>query len=358
MQWHEANEGYLINRRPVASVAVGYSRKNADYFGRDNTEELVAAPWRGFTQALVRGRIPYVPMDLGYLDRDGADYSVLVLANVGGISDEEAAAIRRFVQRGGALVATGQTSLFDEWGQTRGDFALADLFGVKGGKPMNQPVQPLHSYLRLTPDMPGKRHAVLAGFEETNILPYGGTLGAMSVVGAGKALVTYVPPVPSSPPETVWMRTPRTEIPGVVVNESAPGRVVYFAADIDRRFAADNFPDHGDLLANAVRWAGGSSIPLEVRGAGLINCELYRQENRMILHLVNLTSAGTWRAPVEELIGIGPLQVRVRVGGTGSSARISRLVAGGASTSAKVDGEWAAFEIDRVVDHEVVVITA
>jgi hypothetical protein len=26
-------------------------------------------------------------------------------------------------------------------------------------------------------------------------------------------------------------------------------------ADLDRRFGRDNLPDHGDLLANLVRWA-------------------------------------------------------------------------------------------------------
>ena len=35
----------------------------------------------------------------------------------------------RFVQRGGSLFATGATSLYNEWGDPRPDFALADLFG-------------------------------------------------------------------------------------------------------------------------------------------------------------------------------------------------------------------------------------
>jgi hypothetical protein len=61
------------------------------------------------------------------------------------------------------------------------------------------------------------------------------------------------------------------------------------------------------LLANLVRWAAASRIPLEVRGAGLIDCHLYRQPGRVILHLVNLTNAGAWRSPVDELIPVGSL---------------------------------------------------
>ena len=83
-------------------------------------------------------------------------------------------------------------------------------------------------------------------------------------------------------------------------------------ADLDRRYANENLPDHADLLANLIRWAAGR-IPLEVRGASMIDCHLYRQLGRVILHLVNLTNAGAWRAPVEELIPVGPLQVRVQL---------------------------------------------
>ena len=84
-------------------------------------------------------------------------------------------------------------------------------------------------------------------------------------------------------------------------------------ADIDQCFGRDNLPDHGNLLANIFRWVAADRIPLDVRGAGLIDCHLYRQPGRLILHLVNLTNEGTWRAPLDELIAVGPLAVRVKL---------------------------------------------
>ena len=152
------------------------------------------------------------------------------------------------------------------------------------------------------------------------------------------------------------MRIRRTEIPGLIVNETQPGRIVYIPADIDRRFAMDNFPDHGDLLANAVRWAAKDNIPLDVQGPGLLNCELYRQGDRMILHIVNLTSAGTWRAPVDELIPVGPVQVKVRWNNQTSPKSLRMLVARDESPDVKIENGSIGFGLKSIVDHEVVVI--
>ena len=92
-----------------------------------------------------------------------------------------------------------------------------------------------------------------------------------------------------------------TYIPDPFLNTTATSsRVAFLPADLDRRFARDNLPDHGDLLANLVRWVAQDNLPLAVEGPGLIDCHLYRQPGRLILHLVNLSNAGTWRQPVHE----------------------------------------------------------
>ena len=50
-RWHEANQEYLVNRQPVASVGVVWSQQNTDFYGRDNPDDLVELPWRGMTGA-------------------------------------------------------------------------------------------------------------------------------------------------------------------------------------------------------------------------------------------------------------------------------------------------------------------
>ena len=68
---------------------------------------------------------------------------------------------RAFVERGGGLVATYQTSLFDEWGVQRNDFGLAPLFGASyAGKDSGEIM--LNSYLNLEKRSCGRRLASVA----------------------------------------------------------------------------------------------------------------------------------------------------------------------------------------------------
>ncbi len=69
-RWHAEHERHLVNRRPVASVGLVWSQENVDFFGREAPEERVMAPYWGMAQALIRARIPYVPVhaeDIGTL---------------------------------------------------------------------------------------------------------------------------------------------------------------------------------------------------------------------------------------------------------------------------------------------------
>ena len=169
--------------------------------------------------ALVRARIPYLPMEVDDID-DKANRRTLILPNVGAMSDAQSAAMRRFVESGGSLVATGETGRYDQNGDARADFALADLFAchvdagsrrpgtararhgpAPAGGAAFAPSPSGHTYLRLLPELRGRvdgpragetslprraqRHPVLRGFEETDIIAFGGALEAVRVAAGG-----------------------------------------------------------------------------------------------------------------------------------------------------------------------------
>ena len=383
-RWHEANEQYLVSRSPVATVGVLWSKENVDFYGRDDADARVGLPHRGIREALIRARIPYVMVHADHVDRDAEGLALLVLPNLGAMSEAQCASVRRFVEGGGGLLATGESSRYDEWGDARPDFGLADLFGVRGSgvhHGSGGSADPSweswarHSYLRLTPELRagvygpqvgseppigtqpgGERHAALAGFEETDVVPFGGRLEVVRAEAGALVPLTFVPPFPIYPPEMSWMRDPATTLPALVLNEPpGGGRVAYLPADLDRCYGRDSLPDHGRLLGNLARWGAHDRVPLRVEGAGLIDCHLYRQPGRLILHLVNLSNPGTWRQALHELIPVGPFSVSVQVpdGASGQSARL--LVAGGTIPTTLNDG-WASFQISSILDHEVVVV--
>jgi len=141
----------------------------------------------------------------------------------------------------------------------------------------------------------------------------------------------------------------------LVLNEAGGGRVAYLAADIDRTFGRSRLPDHAQLLANLVRWSAQDRIPIEVEGAGFLDCHLYRQGDRMVLHLVNLSGHETGIAPAYEFYAVGPITVRIAMATTASQARL--LVAGTCADITTHDG-MAQVAVPSIMDHEVIVIEA
>ena len=365
MRFHQHNERYLVGRQPVASVGLVWSQRNTDFYGRDNAAELTDLPYRGWAEAMLRARIPYVPVHIDHVEREASHLRALILPDLAVMTEDQCRALRAFVFQGGSVIATGLTSLLDENGDTRPDFALAALFGVHA--PATRPnAQAVHTYLRLAPELrasvpgphagdepkvAGKRHPVLEGFDETDLLAFGGVLAPMHVDAGVEVPLTFVPEFPVFPPETSWMRQPRTDIPGLALR----GRTAFLPADLDRRYARDGMIDHGDLLANLVRWAAGDSIPLKVEGPGRIDCQLYSQGDRLLLHLVNLTSAGTGRAPIDDNIPVGPLAVRIRVP-RGFHRAQAQLRVSGKDAPARLENGWIHFNVPVIRDHEFVIL--
>jgi hypothetical protein len=379
MKWFKANEQYLVNRLPVANVGVVWSQQNSDFYGRDKAGDLVETPWRGMTNALMRARIPYQPLHADHIERDATNFKLLILPNLAAMSESQVNAVRTFVEGGGSILATGETSLYDEWGDNRDDYALGNIFGAHyiNDNDLKTDENKLagnvyHTYLRLLPELraqvdgpmngkepavKGTRHKILEGFEETDIIPFGGRLKDLKLDGGTEVLVTFVPQFPVYPPETAWMREPVTNIPGMITRStSAGGKVVFIPADIDRQYAINNLPDHANVIKNAVKWISGDNVVLDVAGTGLIDTHLYIQNNnRLVLHLVNLTSAATWRQPLEEYIAVGPIDVKVRlpkkIRGKNVELRVSNQKMHG-----KVADGWTSFTLPSLVDHELVVI--
>ena len=346
-QWHWKNEKYLRNTEPVARVAMVYSQRTAQYYGGEQARARVEDPALGYYHALVEARIPFEMVHDLKLDAASlAPFKTLILPNIACLSDEQCGQLRAFVERGGSLVATGETSLYNEWGERRADFGLASLFGCSFGGKVESRMQ--NSYLTLR-----HPHPLLKGLEDAPRV-INGTRRVQTRAGsdAGKAALTLIPSYPDLPMEEVYPRQQQSEQPECYAREAGKGRVVYFPFDLDRTFWEVMSPDHGALLRNAVVWATNEGPVVDVKGAGLLDVTVWRQAGSLTVHLVNLTNPMMMKGPYREVIPVGPFTVTV----PGVKAKAVKLLTAGGTAKWRVEGAGTVVTVSSVGLHEVVAI--
>jgi hypothetical protein len=352
--WHKHNERYLRNQTPLARVAIIYSQQTAAFYGGEQAQQKVEDAILGVYQALIEARIPFEMIHDGLLDVEHlAPFKALILPNVAALSDSQCDQLRAFVRRGGSLVATFETSLYDEWGARRANFGLGDLFGVRAAGPVEGPLK--NAYLNPEPTSE-VASTWLAGLEDAGRFIYGGY--HVPVEGTEPAYappLTLVPPYPDLPMEEVYPRQPHTDIPGVYCRQIGAGRVVYFPWDIDRIFWEVLNVDHGRLLRNAVQWATDEASPVTVTGPGVLDVTVWRQQDSMTVHLVNLTNPMMMRGPFRDLLPVGAQEVRVRLPEGVRAGQVWLLKSGETLRIVEEDGCLVA-TIPGIVDFEVIAI--
>jgi hypothetical protein len=187
-------------------------------------------------QVLIQSRIPFRLI----FDEPLPDLSmlkVLVLPDSECLSDEQLRTIRSFVENGGALVATGQAGLYDEWRRARVEPGLKGL--VEGQQIPN-------------------------AYEEsvqTGTTPPG--LPQRKQYGQGR--VVYIPLVQFDGP--------------------LPAPEPYF--EIRNHFWKR--PKNWEEITEAIRWAANGDIPLQIAGPDFLVANLVEQseKQRRLIHLVN-----------------------------------------------------------------------
>ena len=346
--WHFRNQRYLRNERPLARVAMVYSQQTAQFYGAERARQKVEDHTLGYYQALIEARIPFEMVHDQLLDAAHTDqFRVLILPNIAALSDAQCRQLREFVGRGGSLVATHETSLYDEWGVRRKDFGLADLFGASYDGAVDARMQ--NSYLTLNGP-----HPLLAGLEDAPRIINGvSRVHTRTTAAYPNPPLTLIPSYPDLPMEEVYPRVEKTDIPEVFLRESGKSRIVYFPWDIDRTFWEVLSPDHGKLLRNAVDWAANEPRPVTVTGPGTLDVTLWRQKDSLTVHLVNLTNAMMMKGPIREFIPTPPQKVVIRVA---ARPKAVHLLVGGAPPVVQHAPGTVTVTLPSILDHEVIAL--
>ena len=352
-KWHHGAEPYLRNKSPLASVGMLYSEQTQRYYGGKGHQENFQDHDSGMYHALIEAKVPFEMvhdqnLDAGDIDR----FKLLVLPNIAALSDKQCRQISEYGERGGSILATFETSLFNEKGEQRVDFGLSDLFGVSFRGTVEGPMK--NSYLRFSGK--GERaHPILEGFENTTRIINGIYRLDIDPNAAFPSPVTLIPSYPDLPMEHVYPRNPETDIREVYLREKGESRIVYFPWDIDRMFWNILNPDHGRLIRNAVRWALNEELPVTVHGQGIIDLTIWQQENSMTVHMVNLTNPMMMKGPFRELIPLVDQEVKIRIP-AGKKVKKVQLLVSGSKPLYQVRNGNVELMVPKILDHEVIAL--
>jgi hypothetical protein len=283
-----------------------------------------------------------------------APYAVLLLPNAAALSSQAVDAAREYVRSGGGLVASAETSLFDELGRPRGDFALADVFGISfEGRP-KAPIEraKLDANFAVTVDerywqertgvarLAWTDHPLFDDDRLRQLVPgraanFRGPLVRVSQPGQAAEVVATMTPEGDGGPA----------IPAMIARPFGKGKVVYFAAAMDAALWSYAYPYQRLLLARALEWAARDPAPIQVKAPLCVQATYFVQNDqtgkRSIIHFFNgVNTAANHGLPAVDVplreetipihgievtfVGAAPKSCRVEPGGRELECRVSQ----------------------------------
>ncbi len=362
-QWLATNEPHFRNRRSIADLAVLYPQSTIAFYKsvnepaskgqrRRGSERIETTDYlQGLYYALLEGRFLFDFVHQEDLTPETlAKYRALLIPNAAYLRDAECEAIRQYATAGGSVLATFETSRYNEWGDARQDFGLAELFKARVAGEAIGPFD--NSTMRID-----QHHAITRGFEGTSLLPGAEYRVPIRRLEATPLVLSVVPHYPWYPPEMVYPRIPRTDEPAAIFHEKGTSRVAYFPGDIDRTFWRSGNTDLSLLLQSAIRWVlGDARQPVTVSGEGMIELFAWETEPGYALHILNYTNPNMTRGFVRRFYSIGAQKAEFDVA-PGRKITSVRALRGGCSLPFKQADQTIRFVVPPVVDYEVIALT-
>ena len=328
-----------IKSEPWAALLM--SDQTRTFYGRDGGKvetRYMSNVFGAFRTAIEEHLAVNIINDWDVNAKDLAKYKVLVMPNAACLSDQQIAEVDEYVRNGGGVVATLDTSLFDELSNPRKDFGLSDVFGLHYlgapsldaatlGKPDPAFVNKLdgdywEKRLSVFDLKMGKHelldHPLLHQYVGSSTVVFRGpavTVGSLSDDAKSIGDLT-IRKSPGDPSKGI------AAVPGIVVRNHGKGRVVYMSAGFDAGYYLYPFTYERLLLGQAIRWAAQDPFGISVKAPMCVHSTFFRQEKdgqRLVVNLFNdLNSSGNHAQPDndipqrEEIIPIHDIKVTFR----------------------------------------------
>lgn len=185
------------------------------------THRWVASPEeKGWIRTLTESHIPFAEiLPTEFAEADLSRYKLLILPDIKSVTKEEALQIDEYVSRGGRVLATGETGLYDPYTGLR-DHQILKCLGVTKVKEIRRDM--LSSMFLLQE----KDKEIFTSFADTDVIAVGELLVYNEIREEADRYFRLIPPHSYGPPERCYF-TEITELPGVIKNTFGKGFAVY-----------------------------------------------------------------------------------------------------------------------------------
>ena len=298
IKWLDTNAEHYQGVEPYAEAAVWRSQKSLA-FGDDTVHPTVMQ----VEQLLIEDRVPFNIVHDRWLDNPGPERALLI-PKAEMMTQAEADAIARYVERGGAVVVGENSSMLDEWRRKREDFLLRPLLG--------DAVTLERERLDISAQTP-------AGFLTESVRDKVGPEVKFNHYGKGR--VAYVPKIFDKPADYRPMITDHYQ---------------YDFSFCD--YSGYRLPYRADEFRRALEWCMDGRRLFSIKAERGVVAEYYHQPatGRYLAHLVNLRDSAANGVKIEfaravkrvralspDVGGVGEVTVNKKKGGV--DVRLERL---------------------------------
>ena len=287
----------------VRYLALHFSQMNRDFrpselaknTGKTDRNQYCIPDAIGAYELLNRTHVPLdLVLDEHLKPEKLRQYSVLFLSNSACLSDVHCDTIRDFVEQGGTLIATHQTSLLDEWGYDRGHFGLADVLGLEYQRKSGDDEDSGRVFMPRSADL-RRRFGELIFF-------YG--LASSVAARSGTEILCD-----ACDPEKVNLSTCEsgtnqvTGGPAVTRNRLGKGQAIYIGGDIGGAYLKSPYPPLKRFVQSLL---AETEPPLSVEAPEAVEMVAARRDSgELMVHLLNNpTPVLSWETATTELTGI------------------------------------------------------
>ncbi|HEX7158521.1 MAG TPA: alpha-amylase family protein [Edaphobacter sp.] len=351
-QWTARHDAHLTPRRSIANIGVVMGQSTQLLYkgpAAAGSRTTMRETTHGIYDALLRGRFAF---DLVHEERLTPEhlskYRLLILPNIALLSDTQCQQLRDYVRAGGSLMATCETSLYDENLQPRPDFGLGDLLGIsKTGEVVGTNGNAFYARIE-------RQHPVLDNFADTNWLP--GAQNRIPLKPIDNPVLTVVPGFVQYPPELAYPPQSHTTEPALVLRETGNSRTAYFSGDIERTYWLTGHGDLLQLMHNTIRWLIRDETPVHIQGDGLIEAIAWETAPGYAIHLLNYTNPNAHHGWMQATYPLGAQTVSLKLP-SGTRVKSVDLLRAEQTIPFHLEAQTLRFTIPRIEDYEVAAIT-